>query len=67
MFGSRKIKSFFLTHFQILLSSMFIPLRSNIKAVGVSAATGDGTERLFECFDEAAVEFQTDYLPELLK
>jgi hypothetical protein len=23
--------------------------------------------RLFECFDEAAVEFQLEYLPELLK
>jgi hypothetical protein len=42
-------------------------VRSNIKAVGVSAATGEGTERLFECFDEAAVEFKQEYLPELLR
>ncbi len=40
---------------------------SNIKAVGVSAATGEGVERLFECFGEAAVEFKEEYLPELLK
>lgn len=33
----------------------------------MSAATGEGTERLFECFREAAVEFQQDYLPELLR
>jgi len=54
-------------NFRFLISSMFIPLRSNIKAVGVSAATGEGVERLFECFDESAVEFQEEYLPELLK
>jgi len=35
--------------------------------VGVSAATGEGVERLFEAFEESAVEFQEEYLPELLK
>ncbi len=54
-------------HLYSLTSALHVLCSSTIKAVGVSAATGDGTERLFECFDEAAVEFQTDYLPELLK
>lgn len=51
---------------QLTLSLPSPPL-SNIKAVGVSAATGEGVERLFEAFEESAVEFQEEYLPELLK
>jgi hypothetical protein len=35
--------------------------------VGVSAATGDGVEQLFEAFGQAAVEFREEYLPELLR
>ena len=37
----------------------------NIRRIGVSAATGEGIEGLFEKFDEAAVEFREVYLPDL--
>lgn len=40
---------------------------SNIRAVGVSAATGEGVEPLFEAFAAAAVEFREEYLPELIR
>eukprot|EP01038_Epipyxis_sp_PR26KG_P012521 gene12521-16794_t len=39
----------------------------NINTVGVSAATGEGIPRLFECINKAGVEFTTDYLPELTR
>ena len=38
---------------------------SNIRRVGVSAATAEGIPELLEKFDEAAAEFQEVYLPDL--
>lgn len=40
---------------------------SNIKAVGVSAASGEGIHKLFTSIDESAVEFNETYLPDLLR
>ena len=39
----------------------------NISATGVSAATGKGIDKLFECIDNGAEEYRSIYLPELLK
>ena len=39
----------------------------NIRAVGVSAVSGDGIPELFTYIKEARVEFQETYLPDLLK
>ncbi|CAM9580091.1 unnamed protein product, partial [Hapterophycus canaliculatus] len=36
-----------------------------LTAVGVSAASGDGMPALFKAFDNAALEFERDYLPDL--
>lgn len=38
-----------------------------IRAVGVSAITGEGMDELFGKFDESAQEFNDVYLPDLLK
>ena len=37
----------------------------NLRAVGVSAATGEGIDELFEAIDAAAAEYDENYLPEL--
>ena len=37
----------------------------NIKSVGVSAVSGEGIPKLFECLKESRIEFQETYLPEL--
>lgn len=36
----------------------------NLKAVGISAATGDGMDGLIDAIKEAAVEYERDYRPE---
>jgi len=45
----------------------YYPYDSTIKATGVSAATGEGIEGLFEHIDDAAVEFRNIYLPDLMR
>ena len=47
------------------LSLVLDEFYSNIRRVGVSAATAEGIPELFEKFDEAAAEFQEVYLPDL--
>lgn len=37
----------------------------NLRHVSVSAATGEGIKELMEQIDEAAKEYDRDYLPEL--
>lgn len=39
----------------------------NIRAIGVSAATGDGIPELFRFIDESRIEFQETYLPDLMR
>jgi len=57
-----------------LIHSMCMVLEefySHLKAVGVSAATGEGMEDLFQAVDQAVVEYHSEYKPhiqsELLK
>lgn len=50
-----------------MIDVCFFTLSSNIKAVGVSAASGEGIDKLFTSIDESAVEFNETYLPDLLK
>jgi putative protein kinase ArgK-like GTPase of G3E family len=38
----------------------------NLKSVGVSAATGEGMDDFFTVVNQAAKEYETDYLPDLL-
>ncbi|KAL3858202.1 hypothetical protein ACJMK2_012804 [Sinanodonta woodiana] len=38
---------------------------TNLKAVGVSAVTGEGVVQFFNLVDEAAVEYEREYKPEL--
>ena len=47
------------------LSLVLDEFYSSIRRVGVSAATAEGIPELFAKFDEAAVEFQESYLPDL--
>jgi hypothetical protein len=42
-------------------------LRSNISSVAISASTGEGICELFCKIEDAAVEFEQTYLPELQK
>ncbi len=46
---------------------LWIFFSSNIKAAGVSAATGEGIPELFEHIDAARIDFQETYLPDLLR
>ncbi|GAA5896883.1 GTPase NPA3 [Sporobolomyces salmoneus] len=53
-----------------LMNSMSLVLDEfykHLRAVGVSAMTGDGMEELFEAVREAREEFETDYKPQLEK
>lgn len=45
--------------------SIVVTSRSNIRSVGVSAATGQGISQLFAKIDEAGEEFKETYLPDL--
>ncbi|GAA5872483.1 hypothetical protein JCM16303_004534 [Sporobolomyces ruberrimus] len=53
-----------------LMNSMSLVLDEfykHLRAVGVSAMTGEGMEELFEAVREAREEFETDYKPQLEK
>ncbi|WWC85970.1 uncharacterized protein L201_000840 [Kwoniella dendrophila CBS 6074] len=51
-----------------LMSSMCLVLEefyNNLRAVGVSAMTGEGMKSFFDAVEEARKEYETDYKPEL--
>ncbi|WWC58294.1 uncharacterized protein I303_100834 [Kwoniella dejecticola CBS 10117] len=51
-----------------LMSSMCLVLEefyNNLRAVGVSAMTGEGMKDFFDAVEEARKEYETDYKPEL--
>ncbi|GAA5985931.1 hypothetical protein JCM11641_004832 [Rhodosporidiobolus odoratus] len=53
-----------------LMNSMSLVLDEfykHLRAVGVSAMTGDGMDELFDAVQEARQEYETDYKPELAK
>lgn len=58
-------KQEYMGSFNRSLSLVMDEFYSNIKHLGVSAATGAGMEKLFVSIDESAIEFTTTYLPEL--
>lgn len=47
------------------MSMVLVEFYSQLKFVKCSAVTGDGLEELFKQVDEAVVEYNTEYLPEL--
>ena len=51
-----------LTHSMALVLDEFY---GTLKAVGVSAITGEGCDELFEAIDSAAEEYKTEYKPQL--
>jgi GTPase SAR1 family protein len=51
-----------LTHSMALVLDEFY---ATLKAVGVSAVTGEGCDELFEAIDAAAEEYNTEYKPQL--
>ncbi|KAI9029539.1 GPN-loop GTPase [Phycomyces nitens] len=56
------------TYMSSLMNSMSLVLDefySHLKVVGVSAVTGSGVEDFFAAVDEAAVEYERDYKPEI--
>ncbi|KAF4622000.1 hypothetical protein D9613_009297 [Agrocybe pediades] len=58
------------TYMNSLMNSMSLVLDEfykNLKAVGVSSATGDGFDDFLEAVEGSREEYERDYLPELLK
>ncbi|KAJ0397670.1 hypothetical protein P43SY_007743 [Pythium insidiosum] len=49
------------------LSLVLEEFYNNLSSVGVSAATGEGMDKLFAAVDKAAQEYEAEYLPELLQ